>query len=342
MTIDDDCTHANPFASGRCRRLRSRSALVAVARAVPRPSELRCSRCSAASLGALLILLWWLFFSRARWLERIAAIVVDGRRASYWRSSPSTRRSPAAHRAFSSTSSASSRYAWRSRCGRSPRVDARPIDGAAGAHCRSVLGWLPMLSCAPKASTAAASSCTGDGRRLRKNCCSRRVPNELKPLPPAPAVEAPNRSDAARLRPKTPARAWRPRREGREAAVGCAASAIEDAVPPSGRDSADRIATASFAAFASTPIGPHHRRCRCGAGRSAPAGRRSRCAAICSTRRSSAATKRSSRAIACRPASRCGGMPIRSASTNRTAAPARAPRRRFTAIASTRWARPAC
>ena len=109
---------------------------------------------------------------------------------------------------------------------------------------------------------------------------------------------------------------------------------------PSGRDSADRIATAWFAAFASTPIGRRRRRCRCGGGRSGPAGRRSRSAAICSIRRSSAATRRSSRVIACRRASRCGVTPIRFVSTNRTAAPARAARRRSTRIASTRWARP--
>ena len=62
------------------------------------------------------------------------------------------------------------------------------------------------------------------------------------------------------------------------------------------RVSAAPIATASSATFESTPIGPRHRRCRCGAGRSARAGRRSRFAATCSIRKSSAATMRSSRA----------------------------------------------
>ena len=61
-----------------------------------------------------------------------------------------------------------------------------------------------------------------------------------------------------------------------------------------GRAFADPIATASFAACASRPTGRNRRRSSCGAGRSDPAGRPSRCTATSSTPRSSAATTRSS------------------------------------------------
>ena len=61
-----------------------------------------------------------------------------------------------------------------------------------------------------------------------------------------------------------------------------------------GRDFADAIVTASFAAFGLTQIGQRRRRYSSGAGRSGQAGRRSRCMATFSTRRSSVVTTRSS------------------------------------------------
>ena len=62
----------------------------------------------------------------------------------------------------------------------------------------------------------------------------------------------------------------------------------------SGLAFADPIATASFAACGSRPIGPSRRRLRCGAGRSDRAGLHSRSTATSSIPRSSAVTKRSS------------------------------------------------
>ena len=110
-------------------------------------------------------------------------------------------------------------------------------------------------------------------RLLRRGACSwprRRERDERRPAaPPAPAP-APA---AAKTPEKTPAR-----RAGR---VHWPAFA-------------DPSATASFAACGSRPTGRSRRRSRCGAGRSDRAGRPSRCTAICSTRRSSAATTRSS------------------------------------------------
>ena len=179
----------------------------------------------------------------------------------------------------------------------------------------------------PRASTAAASCCTLGGRRRRKSCCSLKALKPLKPLPPAPAAVAePVKATAPGV---GAARGRRGAAAKVEKKVDSCRTADRGTAQRSGPDSADRIATASSAMSASTPTGRHRRRCRCGGGRSVRAGRRSRCAAICSTRRNSAATRRSSRAIACRPASRCGVTPIRCASMNRTAARARAARRRF-------------
>ena len=82
------------------------------------------------------------------------------------------------------------------------------------------------------------------------------------------------------------------------------------------------------------------RRSRCGAGRSVRAGHPSRFAAISSTRRSSAATTRSSPATRWPPASRCGDIAMRSGSGSRMPAPVRAGRRPSATVASTRSARP--
>ena len=73
---------------------------------------------------------------------------------------------------------------------------------------------------------------------------------------------------------------------------------------PSGPDSAGPAATASSAACASTPTGPASLPLNSGGGRSVPAGRHSRFTATRSTRRNSAATTRLSQATVSPPASR--------------------------------------
>ena len=96
----------------------------------------------------------------------------------------------------------------------------------------------------------------------------------------------------------------------------------------SGRGFAAPSATASSAtASGSRLTGPHRRPSSCGAGQSDPAGLPSPSAAICSTRRSSEVTTRSSPATRLRLASQCGSTAIRSGSGSRMPALVHARRR---------------
>ena len=91
---------------------------------------------------------------------------------------------------------------------------------------------------------------------------------------------------------------------------------------------------------ASRPTGRPRHPPKCGGGRWVQGGRRFPSAATCSTRRSSAAKKRSCRATGCPRGNRCGVIATPCAFMSRTAAPARAPRPPSTAIAFTRMAPP--
>ena len=93
--------------------------------------------------------------------------------------------------------------------------------------------------------------------------------------------------------------------------AACLPSATGESRESNGPAFVAPLATASFATCASTPTGPNRRRSNCGAGRSDQAGHRSPSTATFSTRRSSAVTTRSSRAIRCPRASRSGGTAIR-------------------------------
>src|SRR6266540_1555672 len=121
--------------------------------------------------GGLLILLWWLFFSRARWSERVGvvALMIVAAWATYFIVHPSIQVDSCGE-CFRS-SSPSPVWLSRSSCGRSPRGDSDP---ARVSRHLSRSSW-PRVDCSSPfgrtESRAAFRSSHGAGRRLRKNAC---------------------------------------------------------------------------------------------------------------------------------------------------------------------------
>ena len=160
------------------------------------------------------------------------------------------------------------------------------------------------------------------------------VPSAAPAATPAPAPQHPRPSPRRQARqrpsphPRRPPTRRLPRRRRRRARRRNAARrrGRQRRRPrrpcwPSGRAFAGRTATGSCAAPASRPTGARRPRSPCGAAPSGRAGRRSRSPAIASTRRSSAARTRWSRATTRRAARPCGTIATARASGNRTAAP---------------------
>ena len=278
------------------------------------------------------IALWWLFFSRAPWSERLGGLALMA--AVVFAASRLVDRSIATggmgflFYVLAVPLVACAFVAW--------AVATRRLEGRAR--------WLTMaaalaLACAPWTliRTGGFSSDFKNDFAWRWS----RSPEERllvqdveEPAPPAPspmasaAAQAPAPAVVAAGRPsgRHPRRRWPPRPRPRRRRKPC------------GRASADRSATAWCAACGSRPIGALRRPSRCGGGRSARPGRRSPSRATSSIPRSSAARTRWSLATTPPPASPCGDTATRRGSGNRTAAPARARRRRCTTAACTRWA----
>ena len=219
-------------------------------------------------VAGLVIILWWLLFSRARWLDRLAVLALMI--VALFATRPFLHESIAA--AGQGRCSSSSRF--RSSASHSWRRRPQPaVSRSVPAGRRSRRRFSPRpeasRSCAPAASPAKGIPISaGAGRRPPKNACSRRyatnrrLPHRWRPR---------NRRQPHRPPRKRPTRARRPRRPRRlRRRIRSIASRRN------GQASADPIATARSGASASPPIGRRRRPPNCGAGRSVPGGRPSR------------------------------------------------------------------
>ncbi len=298
-----------------------------------------------ALLASILVLLWWLLFSRAPWVERLLALglVAVGFLAGplvqdisitagamgmlypilvipivalafvAWAAltrhlSDGVRRATMAAAillAFASlglirtggfTAGMKHDFAWRW----TPTPEERLLAAEA-----TLPPPAPAPAPAPPASAPVATPASAPAA----------VPASTTTAAP-PTARRQHRPRRRRRRPSPQPPARRPRRRPRRRSW------------PSGRASAGRAATGSCTAPASRPTGARRPRSRCGAAPSGRAGRRSPSPAIASTRRSSAARTRWSRATTRRPARRCGTIATAPASGNRTGARGRAARRR--------------
>ena len=259
------------------------------------------SACLGASSARWRSLVWWLFFSRAPWFERVGAIVlmivaVLATRAVAHESMAGAGQGmliyilPTPYLALALVAWAvatrhlqdgfGARRWWRPSCSRARRLRSSERLVSSGAGSEFHWRWTP----------------TPEERLLAQ------AGDEPKPLPP-PTAPAASPADACGDSPSDNT-GGRQRQRRRPAAAPAAPAAAEDRscrsgrerddTRPSGRAFAGPGATASFAACGSRPTGRSRRRSRSGAGRSDRAGHPSRCTAISSTRRSSVVTTRSS------------------------------------------------
>ena len=243
-------------------------------------------------VGALAILVWWLLFSRARWFERVGAIVLMIVAVLATRT--------VVHESMAGAGQ-----------GMLILILPAPYLGLA------LVAWAVATRHLQDGVRRAALGC-GDPARVRAVCAHPNAGVERHRFGVPLAVDADSRGTAAgpgRRRAQAAAAAGGSAHRGdsqgdtdghaqRDAGSGSRGSSrSEDRSrraggrrrrQPSGPAFADPSATASFAACGSRPTGRRRRRSRCGAGRSGRAGRPSRCTAISSTRRSSAVTTRSS------------------------------------------------
>ena len=261
------------------------------------------------------VVLWWLFFSRAPWVERLGAIVlmVVALVATWLVVHESIASGmmgmmffvyaiPVLSLAFVAWAVASRRLAdgpRRASMAAAILLGVRSVDARPDRrhHGRRRLG-VPLAVDEDSRGTAPGA----DRRRARRRCAAGTAAG------PRGTARVPRPACSPRRRLRRPLRRLRQLRLLARSRAGTDASRRRAAAPPAtpamrrpkptGPAFADPSATASFAACGSRPTGPRRRRSSCGAGRSDRAGRPSRSAATSSTRRSSAATTRSSPATA--------------------------------------------
>ncbi len=248
------------------------------------PQALMYAVLGGAALG-LVIVVWWLFFSRAPWIERVGALVLMPLAvlATKHVVHPSVASAgmgvmlplysvPLLSLALVAWAAASQRLARGPRslalvgsillaCGVCTLVRTDGVRGEGASQLR--WRWTPtaeerLLAQAGHEPPALAPP---PAARLRSN---RNRPPRARAGQGRPRLR-PRRLPGRRARPKPP-RTWRPfprlPRQRRRA--------------PTGPASADPPVTASSAGCGSRPTGPRRRRSSCGAGRSGPAGRPSR------------------------------------------------------------------
>ena len=263
----------------------------------------------AGVLGGFAVLLWWLFFSRARWSERLGAVALMI--VAMYVTSRIVDKSIAGGMMgmmlflYSIPFLSLALVVW-------AVATANMADGAR----RVALIAVVLIACAPWTIVRTAGvfgggsefhwRWTDDTRGAapgsRRGQGARSCPGHAGGC----ALSAGGASfQARRIRSRWRRGYCRSRQPSRRSAPRFRKSSR-----PSGLAFAGRSATASFAACESTPTGRSRRPSSCGAGRSDRAGPPSRSAAICSTRRNSAATTRSSPATGCPRANRCGGIAI--------------------------------
>ena len=242
--------------------------------------------------AGLVVVLWWLFFSRAPWLERAGRARPDAARRARRPGSSFTRTIERAGMGkmlyiFAIPVLCLALVAW---AAATRRLSAGP---------RRLRGWSPP-SCSgaalldapahrrsqrrrPRGSALALDAdargpAAGPGRQRAARAPPAAAPKAPDEPPPAPA------SETAATTPSAPPAAQASEKQARPQPTASrrtlppvlAAPPAETTTRPIGPASADPIATASFAACGSRPTGRRRRRSSCGAVRSDPAGRPSR------------------------------------------------------------------
>ncbi len=247
-------------------------------------------------VGALLIAMWWLLFSRARWSERVGAIVLMVVAVFATRS--------VAHTSMVGAGQGMMLFFLPT-----PYLALALVTWAAAARHlhdgvrRAALVAAILIACAPFALIRTAGIRGGAGGEFHwrwtptpEQRLLARGGDEPKPLP-APAASATSTASAAEMPKGTP-----PDKAGVTPTAPADSRRQEDrthrARPPSirrpsGQAFAGPCATASFAACGSRRTGPSLRRSRFGGGRLGQDGHRSRSTAISSIPRSSEATTKS-------------------------------------------------
>ena len=273
-------------------------------------------------VGALVIVIWWLFFSRAAWVERLGAIALM-------------------IVALYATSRIIDKSIATGAMGMLFPILAIPVLALA------FVAWAVATRCLSDAVRRAAMVATillacGVWTLVRTGGFTGNFKNDLAwrwAKTPEERLLAQTRDEPATLVGTPTATSGAPQEQS-TAPVG---DKPKKPPPPSagaktGADwpgFPDPIATESSPARISRPTGPPRRRSSCGVGRSDQAGRPSRSAAISSTPRSSAVRTRSLLATRRPPASRCGNTVTRPDFGSRMPALVPARHRRSATVACT-------
>ena len=272
----------------------------------------------------LIIVVWWLFFSRASWLERLGALVVMV--AAVF-----------ATRLVVHPSIAGGAQGYLLYVVFGPTLALALVAAAVAGGRVSASARRPVIVCHPRIGAGLWTLVRTEGvvgnavtdlewrwTPTAEERLLARGDDEPKPMPDpvwerqpllarsravpsptsaAPAIAEEPKASPAAQRPQSIRRAdggavQPPRRDPTRSVKTRTSVAGE----PTGLAFADQRVTMSFVVCESRPTGRLLLRSSCGAGRLDRAGRRLRSMAICSTRKSSVARTRSSRATACRPA----------------------------------------